>query len=231
MKAAQPLISFKAGPVSGTARIPGDKSMSHRALMLGALASGETIISGLLTGEDVLNTAFAMRKMGARIYDSDDGLWHVHGVGKTGLQEPDTVLEMGNSGTSARLLMGILAGYDLAACLTGDASLRKRPMKRVMAPLSEMGAQFLGRGGGYLPLMIKGSDSLRAISYKLPVASAQVKSAVLLAGLRADGQTVVTEDKPTRDHTENMLRHFGVDVKTGMDEQGAYYIALEGGGF
>lgn len=231
MKAAQSLISFKAGSVSGTVRVPGDKSMSHRALMLGALADGETIISGLLTGEDVLNTAFAMRKMGARIYDSDDGLWHVHGVGAAGLQEPDTVLDMGNSGTSARLLMGLVAGYDLAACFTGDASLSKRPMKRVIAPLSEMGARFLGRRGGHLPLMIKGSRSLQAISYKLPVASAQVKSAVLLAGLRAAGQTVVTEDKPTRDHTENMLRHFGVDIETGKDENGAYNIAIKGGQF
>lgn len=198
--------------------------------MLGALAEGETIISGLLTGEDVLNTAFAMRAMGVRIYDSDDGLWHIEGAGTDGLQEPVTVLDMGNSGTSTRLLMGIAAGYDMAVCFTGDASLVRRPMERVIAPLTQMGAQCLGRSKGRLPLMVKGSAALQGMTYHLPVASAQVKSAVLLAGLRAQGMTTVIEDKPTRDHTENMLRHFGIDVETGNDDKGNHIITVTGGG-
>ncbi len=211
--ASLPYSSHRSGPLKGYARIPGDKSMSHRAVMFGALAEGETIISGLLEGEDVMNTATAMNAMGARIQGNQDGLWRIHGVGAKGLSEPSQVIDMGNSGTSTRLIMGILAGYDFVATLTGDNSLIKRPMARVTTPLQQMGAQFITRNGNRLPLTMRGAATPKAIEYTLPVASAQVKSAVMLAGLRADGITTVIENEPTRDHSENMLRHFGVDVR------------------
>ncbi len=220
--------SKKCGPLKGHARIPGDKSISHRSIMLGALAIGETIISGLLEGEDVLHTAGAMRAMGAKIEHSDDGLWRVYGVGVGGLREPDHVLEMGNSGTSTRLLMGLIGGHDISATFTGDASLVKRPMRRIVAPLEMMGATFLCRSGDRLPLTVKGAQDALPIEYKLPVASAQVKSAIMLAGLNARGRTTVIEDHPTRDHTENMLRHFGVDVTVEDLEDGAKAISLCG---
>jgi 3-phosphoshikimate 1-carboxyvinyltransferase len=200
------LISRKTSQFSGRTKVPGDKSISHRALMFGALTVGETIISGLLEGEDVLCTAQAMREMGAKIEKCSDGLWRVHGVGIGGLKQPNCELEMGNSGTSTRLLIGLVGGHNIEATFVGDASLSGRPMGRVMKPLEMMGAEFEAQEGGRLPLTVKGADDTLAIEYRLPVASAQVKSAVLLAGLNARGTTSVIEEKPTRDHTEKMLR-------------------------
>ena len=200
-----------AGGLSGQISVPGDKSISHRALMFGALAIGQSRISGLLEGEDVLRTAAAMRALGAEI--SRDGAdWLVSGRGLGGLTEPADILDMGNSGTAARLLAGILATHPLYAVMTGDASLRKRPMGRVTDPLAATGAQFFARAGNRLPLTILGAHDPLPLSYRLPVASAQVKSAVLLAGLNAPGYTEVEEPEPTRDHSENMLRHFGAEV-------------------
>ncbi len=226
---AQPAIAKKSGPLTGRAVVPGDKSISHRAVMFGGLAEGETIISGLLEGEDVLSTAAAMRALGAEINHDDDGLWRCYGVGAKGLSEAEGLLDMGNSGTSIRLLMGVVSGYPLNTFFVGDQSLSKRPMGRVTSPLSEMGAEFITRDKGRPPLAVKGSASLRAIDYVLPVASAQVKSAILLAGLNASGTTKVTEPAPCRDHTENMLRHFGVDVAVSTDDQGRGVIEIEGG--
>lgn len=225
---ATPLISRKCSALKGTTKIPGDKSISHRSLMFGALAEGETIISGLLEGEDVMNTASAMRALGARIVDGNDGLWRVQGIGVGNLKEPSEILDMGNSGTSTRLLLGICASHELNAIFTGDNSLIKRPMKRVMEPLAQMGAQFLGRDGGRLPLAIKGTNKAKGIEYRLPVASAQVKSAILLAGLNAQGTTTVIEGHATRDHSENMLRHFGVDVEINKLSDGEA-ISVKGG--
>ena len=222
------LTSKKSGALNGHAKIPGDKSISHRALMFGAMTIGETMVSGLLEGEDVLHTAEAMRKLGAKIEKSADGLWRIHGVGIGGLHQPDTALEMGNSGTSTRLLIGLIGGHNISATFTGDASLSKRPMKRVMTPLQQMGATFEATDGDKLPLTVTGPDDLLAIEYKTPVASAQVKSAVLLAGLNARGTTTVIEEKPTRDHTEKMLQHFGVDVKTQQLNDGSYAVSVLG---
>src|SRR5712692_6240873 len=201
-----------AAPLAGVVAVPGDKSISHRALMLGALAIGRTEITGLLEGEDVLATAAALRAMGAGIIRAEDGRWLVDGVGLGGLAEPDDVIDLGNSGTGARLLLGILASHPFTAFVTGDASLRRRPMGRVITQLSRFGAQFLGRDGGRLPLAVTGATSPIPIVYQLPVASAQVKSAVLLAGLNTPGATSVIEPQPTRDHTERMLGHFGAKV-------------------
>lgn len=223
-----PLTSRKSGPLSGAGKIPGDKSISHRSLMFGALTIGETMISGLLEGEDVLNTAAAMRALGAKIEKGGDGLWRVFGVGIGGLQQPTHDLEMGNSGTSTRLLMGLVGGHPVAARFTGDASLTKRPMKRVMTPLEMMGVTFEASEGGRLPLTVRGAADVLAIEYRLPVASAQVKSAILLAGLNARGTTTVIEDTPTRDHTENMLRHFGLEVITEEIENGALAVSITG---
>lgn len=228
MKMPAPLIAKKSGALSGQVRVPGDKSISHRALMFGALAEGETIIGGLLEGEDVFNTAAAMRALGAKIVKGDDGLWRCFGQGIGNLQEPSAILDMGNSGTSTRLLMGILASHPVTACMTGDASLVKRPMGRVMAPLEEMGATFLSRAGGKLPLALRGTAEAKAITYRLPVASAQVKSAILLAGLNANGTTTVLEPEATRDHTENMLRRFGGTVTVQKTEDGIDAIQVEG---
>ncbi|MFA7276837.1 MAG: 3-phosphoshikimate 1-carboxyvinyltransferase [Pseudobdellovibrionaceae bacterium] len=216
-------------PLSGTVRVPGDKSISHRALMFGAMAQGETLISGLLEGEDVMCTAAAMRAMGAKIIKGEDGLWRCHGQGLGNLTEPSTVLDMGNSGTSTRLLMGIVAGHSITACFTGDASLIKRPMGRVITPLEKMGASFIARSGGKPPFAMRGTGDLQPITYELPVASAQVKSAILLAGLNARGTTTVIETKPTRDHSENMLRHFGVEVDITKTEEGDNAISVRGG--
>ncbi|MGB0719466.1 MAG: 3-phosphoshikimate 1-carboxyvinyltransferase [Bdellovibrionales bacterium] len=223
------LVSKKSAPLNGITKIPGDKSISHRALMLGAIAKGETIISGLLEGEDVLATGEAMRQLGAKVHDGDDGLWRVEGVGLGNLTEPRNVLDMGNSGTSTRLLMGLMGGHPIAATLTGDNSLIKRPMGRVVRPLEQMGISFLGRAENRLPLTLKGPQSLKPITYHLPIASAQVKSAILLAGLTAKGTTIVIEDTPTRDHTENMLRAFGVTVDVETGEDGETIISLKGG--
>lgn len=222
------LTARKNSPLNGTARVPGDKSISHRAIMFGSLAVGETMISGLLEGEDVLCTAEAMRAMGAKISRGGDGLWRIYGVGTAGLREPSTVLDMGNSGTSTRLLMGLLAGLPITATFTGDASLTKRPMRRVMTPLEHMGARFMARQDDKLPLTMRGAESALPIEYRLPVASAQVKSAILLAGLNASGATTVIEDTPTRDHSENMFRHFGLDVTVTDLEDGAQAITVKG---
>ena len=209
--------SVRSSGLSGTIHVPGDKSISHRALILGALAVGETRIRGLLEGEDVLRTAEAMRALGASIEHQDDNghsIWVVHGRGVGGLIEPDGVLDMGNSGTGARLLSGLLASHAMTAVMTGDESLRRRPMDRVIAPLSRMGASFHSRAGNRLPLTISGTGDPLPLIYESPVPSAQVKSAVMLAGLQARGATTVIEPSPTRDHTERMLRHFGAEVVT-----------------
>ncbi len=209
-----PLTARRTGPLRGTVSVPGDKSVSHRALMLSALAIGETRITGLLEGEDVMRTAAAMRALGAHVTRDGPGTWRVSGVGIGGLSEPADVLDMGNSGTAARLLCGLLASHDLFAVMTGDASLRGRPMRRVTEPLAACGAQFTSRAGGRLPLAIVGAREARPLDYTLPVASAQVKSAVLLAGLNAPGITRVVEPEPTRDHTERMLAHFGATIES-----------------
>jgi len=218
--ALRPLTSRRPSrPLAGEARVPGDKSLSHRALMFGALAVGETRIAGLLEGEDVLRTAAAMAALGAEVVQDGPGAWRVAGRGVGGLAEPDDVLDMGNSGTAARLLCGMLASHPLFAVLTGDASLRRRPMRRVIEPLSACGARFEAREGGRLPLAVVGAVDALPIEYRLPVASAQVKSAILLAGLNAPGITRVEEPEATRDHSENMLRHFGAEV--GVETTGA----------
>ncbi len=209
----RPLLARRPSrPLAGRISVPGDKSISHRALMFGALAVGETRITGLLEGEDVLRTAAAMRALGADVVNHGDGRWSVAGRGIGGLTEPADVLDMGNSGTAARLLCGILASHPIFSVLTGDASLRSRPMRRVTDPLSATGARFTAREGGRLPLAIEGAVDALALDYRLPVASAQVKSAILLAGLNARGITRVEEPEATRDHSENMLRHFGAQV-------------------
>jgi len=199
-------------PLTGVIRAPGDKSISHRALMLGGLAVGETVIHGLLEGEDVLRTAAAMRAMGATVERQTDGIWRVNGRGIGGLNEPADVLDMGNAGTGTRLLMGVVATHPFTTFFSGDASLRSRPMARVTKPLEQMGARFVSRDGGKLPAAVIGTGQPIPIAYKLPVASAQVKSAILLAGLNTRGRTTVIEPGPTRDHTERMLRAFGAEV-------------------
>ena len=216
------------GPLRGTVKVPGDKSISHRALMLSALAIGESRISGLLEGEDVLATAAAMRAMGAHIERTGDGDWTVHGVGVGGLMQPSGALDMGNSGTSTRLLMGLVASHRLTATFIGDASLSRRPMGRVIDPLSQMGAEFTASPGGTLPIMVRGLVPAVPISYRLPVASAQVKSAVLLAGLNIAGITEVIEPVPTRDHSERMLRGFGADLTVEVDAENVRHIRLMG---
>ena len=212
MNTPRPLLSLPAGALNGSVAAPGDKSISHRALMFGALAVGETRIEGLLEGEDVIATARALRALGAGIERLGEGAWRVSGRGVGGLIEPNDVLDLGNSGTSARLLMGILATHPFTTLLTGDASLRSRPMNRVMEPLERIGATFAPREGGRMPLAITGTAEPVPIEYALPVPSAQVKSAVLLAGLAAPGRTSVIEREPSRDHSERMLRHFGAEV-------------------
>jgi 3-phosphoshikimate 1-carboxyvinyltransferase len=214
------LISRPVDRLAGTAGAPGDKSISHRALMFGALALGETAVSGLLEGEDVMATAAALRALGARVEHEGPGRCRVRGFGVGGGAEPDGVLDLGNSGTSARLLSGILASQPFTSFMTGDASLRKRPMQRVIEPLSRMGARFVAREGGRMPLAIIGTDEMVPIEYTLPVASAQVKSAILLAGLNTAGETTVIEPEATRDHTERMLRHFGAEVRVAPGEGG-----------
>lgn len=213
----RPMTARPGRPLAGTAHVAGDKSMSHRAVMLGALAVGDTRIEGLLEGEDVRRTAAAMAAMGAGVERLGPGSWRIRGVGVGGLSEPDDVLDMGNSGTAARLLLGVLAGHPMRAFLTGDASLRSRPMDRVADPLRAMGARIDARAGGRLPLTIQGRDEPAPLDYRLPVASAQVKSAILMAGLAARGATRVRESRPTRDHTERMARHFGADVRVDTD--------------
>jgi 3-phosphoshikimate 1-carboxyvinyltransferase len=207
-----PLSVAASGPLTGTAPVPGDKSISHRSLMLSALAVGTSRVTGLLEGEDVLATAAAMRAMGATITRGDDGVWTIDGVGVGGLLQPATALGMGNSGTSTRLLMGLVSSHAITATFTGDASLSKRPMGRVIEPLSQMGAEITASPGGRLPLMLRGIVPAVPIDYTLPVASAQVKSAILLAGLNTPGITRVVEPVPTRDHSERMLQGFGAKL-------------------
>lgn len=226
--APNPLRSRAAGPLHGAARVPGDKSISHRALMFGALAVGETRISGLLEGEDVLRTAAALRAMGVGVARQPNGDWSVDGLGVGGLHAPAQTLDMGNSGTTTRLIAGILAGHGFASTLDGDASLRKRPMGRIIEPLSRMGVSIATSDGDRLPMTITGRDALIPIVYETPVASAQVKSAVLLAGLHAPGETCVIERQATRDHTERMLRHFGATVRETPAEGGGTAITVTG---
>ena len=227
-----PAVARRGASLSGAVAVPGDKSISHRALMLGGLAVGETVVHGLLEGEDVLRTAAAMRQMGAEISkDEATGIWRARGRGIGGLIEPADVLDLGNAGTGARLLMGLVAGHNFVSVFTGDASLRRRPMGRITAPLMQMGARFVARGAAdgkvLLPLTVIGAASPIPIEYALPVPSAQVKSAVLLAGLSAPGQTIVLEKEPTRDHSERMLRHFGATLDV-REENGVSRIALTG---
>jgi 3-phosphoshikimate 1-carboxyvinyltransferase len=209
---AQPMTARKSGPLTGRAEVPGDKSISHRALIFGAMAVGETRITGLLEGQDVLDTAKAMRAFGAEVTRHSEGAWSVHGVGVGGFSEPVDVIDCGNSGTGVRLIMGCMATTAMTATFTGDASLRKRPMGRVTDPLSLFGARAYGRSGGRLPMTVVGAASPVPVRYATPVASAQVKSAVLLAGLNAPGETVVIEREATRDHSERMLIGFGAQV-------------------
>ena len=215
-----PMISTACGPLTGEAHVPGDKSISHRSLILGALSVGETRIEGLLEGEDVLDTARAMRAFGAEVIEHGGGRWSVHGVGVGGFREPDQVIDCGNSGTGVRLIMGAMATSPIAATFTGDASLNKRPMARVTDPLALFGAQSVGRSGGRLPMTIVGAADPVPVRYTVPVPSAQVKSAVLLAGLNAPGQTVVIEREATRDHTERMLAGFGAEIVTRDTDEG-----------
>ena len=221
------MTSRKAGPLKGTAQVPGDKSISHRSLILGALSVGETRITGLLEGQDVLDTAKAMRAFGAEVTDHGDGEWSVKGVGVGGFAEPDQVIDCGNSGTGVRLIMGCMATTPITATFTGDASLNSRPMGRVTDPLALFGAQAFGRQGGRLPMTIQGAVDAVPVRYVVPVPSAQVKSAVLLAGLNAPGQTVVIEKEATRDHTERMLVGFGADL-TVEDTDDGRVITLTG---
>lgn len=220
-------MARRSGPLTGTITVPGDKSISHRALIFGGLAAGKTRINGLLEGEDVLRTAAAMRRLGATVARDEAGQWQVTGNGVGALAEPDRVLDMGNSGTAARLLMGLVASCPFITFFSGDASLHKRPMSRVARPLEEMGALITSRSGGRFPLAITGRR-LMPIDYELPVASAQVKSALLLAALDTPGITRITEPRLTRDHTENMLRHFGAEVAVTPRKEGGRVIELAG---
>lgn len=222
-----PMTSRPCGPLQGPADVPGDKSISHRALILGAMAVGETRITGLLEGEDVLDTARAMRALGAEVTDHGGGAWSVHGVGVGGFAEPDAVIDCGNSGTGVRLIMGAVATTPITVTFTGDASLNARPMGRVTDPLALFGCRAVGRAGGRLPLTLVGATDPVPVRYATPVASAQVKSAVLLAGLNAPGQTVVIEKEATRDHTERMLQGFGAHLSVDDTEEGLV-ITLDG---
>lgn len=223
---ASPLATVKAPPLTGRTRVPGDKSISHRALIFGALSTGTTRIKGLLEAEDVLNTAKAVTALGAPATKSGD-TWVVTGRGVGGLREPNAPIDFGNSGTGSRLMMGVIAGHDITVRMTGDASLSRRPMSRVLVPLRQMGLQVLDAGRETLPLTLRGTSSLVPIEYVLPVASAQVKSAVLIAGLAAPGETTVVEKEKTRDHTERMLRYFGADVRS-EERDGLTRITVRG---
>ena len=224
-----PLRSVKSGRLEGRVRVLGDKSISHRALMFGSVALGETTITGLLEGEDVINTARAMAALGVRVERwNDDASWHVQGVGLGGFQAPARTIDFGNSGTGARLAMGLLATTPISARMSGDASLRSRPMGRIVAPLEGFGTRFETSEGGRMPLTLHGARHPVPIEYRLPVASAQVKSAVLLAGLNAPGATTVIEPQATRDHTERMLQGFGADMAFGQADDGARSITVKG---
>ncbi|XXK33618.1 3-phosphoshikimate 1-carboxyvinyltransferase [Rhodobacteraceae bacterium nBUS_22] len=222
-----PMTSRKSGPLKGVANVPGDKSISHRSLILGAMAIGETRIEGLLEGQDVLDTAKAMRSFGATVTDHGGGNWSVQGVGVGGFCEPETVIDCGNSGTGVRLLMGAMSTHPISATFTGDGSLNKRPMARVTDPIALFGAEAHGRTGGRLPMTIHGAKHPVPVHYTVPVPSAQVKSAVLLAGLNAPGKTVIIEPEATRDHTERMLAGFGAEI-TVEDSPEGRVITLTG---
>lgn len=222
-----PLASRPAGPLSGEASVPGDKSLSHRALVIGALAVGETTVEGLLEADDVMRTARAVEALGAPVRRAGPGRWRIQGVGVGGLAEPADLLDLGNAGTAARLLIGVAAAHPFTTHFTGDESLRARPMGGVAAPLEAMGARIVARSGCRLPLAVVGTASPVPIDYRLPAPSAQVKSAVLLAGLHAPGETTVVEPEPTRDHTERLLRHFGAEIRVG-EEDGARAITVVG---
>ena len=224
---AQPMTAHRSGPLKGKAEVPGDKSISHRALIFGAMAVGETTITGLLEGQDVLDTAKAMRAFGAEVARTGEGAWSVHGVGVGGFAEPADVIDCGNSGTGVRLIMGCMATTAMTATFTGDASLRKRPMGRVTDPLSLFGTITYGRSGGRLPMTVIGAAHPVPVRYATPVASAQVKSAILLAGLNAPGETVVVEREATRDHSERMLVGFGAAVHVERTSEGSV-ITLTG---
>jgi 3-phosphoshikimate 1-carboxyvinyltransferase len=226
--APSPLVARRAGPLKGSVRVPGDKSISHRALIFGAMTVGETRIEGLLEGEDVLNTAQAMRALGASVERTGEGAWRVHGVGVGGFREPETVLDFGNSGTGCRLVMGAVAGCPITATFDGDASLRKRPMRRIIEPVELIGAHAVSvTDGGRLPITLAGARDPMPVVYRTPVPSAQIKSAVLLAGLAAPGETTVIESEASRDHTERLLAHFGADVRV-ADEDTGRWIRLRG---
>ncbi|MDE3080562.1 MAG: 3-phosphoshikimate 1-carboxyvinyltransferase, partial [Paracoccaceae bacterium] len=222
-----PMTATKSGPLSGLAEVPGDKSISHRALILGAMAVGETRITGLLEGQDVLDTAKAMRAFGAEVARHAPGAWSVHGVGVGGFSEPSDIIDCGNAGTGVRLIMGAMATTAMTVTFTGDASLRKRPMGRVTDPLALFGARAFGRSGGRLPMTVVGAGDPRPVRYTVPVPSAQVKSAVLLAALNAPGETVVIEREPTRDHSERMLTGFGATLSVEKTQAGQV-ITLQG---
>ncbi len=224
-----PLTARRTGPLQGRARVPGDKSISHRALILGAMTVGESTVAGLLEGEDVLRTADAMRALGAQLTRGEDGIWRIHGVGVGGFAEPAGPLDFGNSGTGCRLALGALAGSPVTATFDGDASLRKRPMRRVLDPLEKMGARVIDCAeGGRLPLTLAGGRDPIPIIYELPVPSAQLKSAVLLAGLAAPGETTVIETEASRDHTERMLKHFGAKIVSKPHGEHGRRITLQG---
>jgi 3-phosphoshikimate 1-carboxyvinyltransferase len=223
-----PLTARRSGPLAGRARVPGDKSISIRALILGALTVGETRIAGMLEGEDVLNTAKAMQALGAKVARSAERQWRIHGVGVGGFAEPQHPLDFGNSGTGCRLALGAVAGCPITATFDGDASLRSRPMRRVLDPLERIGARALSSTDGRLPLTLVGARDPIPIVFKPPVPSAQLKSATLLAGLSAPGETIVIEAEATRDHTEKMLKHFGADVQVEPLEGNARCIRLAG---
>ena len=215
-----PMTSHKCTGLSGVVEVPGDKSISHRSLIFGAMALGKTEISGLLEGQDVLDTAKAMEAFGASVTNHGDGNWTVHGVGVGGFSEPDGVIDCGNSGTGVRLIMGAMATHDMTATFTGDASLNKRPMARVTDPIALFGAEAYGRKGGRLPMTIVGAKHPVPVRYTVPMPSAQVKSAVMLAGLNAPGETVIIEKEATRDHTERMLVGFGAEVDVEITAEG-----------
>ncbi|KAA9005189.1 3-phosphoshikimate 1-carboxyvinyltransferase [Histidinibacterium aquaticum] len=221
-----PMTATRGGPLRGEAHVPGDKSISHRSLILGALSVGETTITGLLEGQDVLDTAKAMRAFGAEVTQNGE-TWHVHGVGTGGFGEPEDVIDCGNSGTGVRLIMGAMATSPITATFTGDASLRGRPMGRVTDPLALFGCRAVGREGGRLPMTLVGAREPVPVRYEVPVPSAQVKSAVLLAGLNAPGETVVIEREATRDHTERMLAGFGAEIASDQTNEGRV-ITLRG---
>lgn len=228
-KPAAPLSASARGPLKGRVRPPGDKSVSHRALIFGLLSVGETPIEGLLEGEDVLRTADACRRLGAQVLRLGSGRWRVRGAGLGSLLQPSETLDFGNAGTGSRLMMGVVAGHPIVARFDGDASLRKRPMRRILDPLALQGAEVLEAAeGGRLPLVLRGASEPLPVEYRTPVASAQIKSAVLLCGLNSPGRTVVIEAEASRDHTEKMLAHFGASVRSEPEGEHGRRITLEG---